>query len=136
MATLKSKVVGLPTAAPCPVAQQPRRGRLPKAIASLAEVRYQRHRLAEEKKQQDRQRGFDEARKEIQDQRDMLTRALTEMLARTASGELRSFVYAVQIRGRKLATGSFGDADGPQALAMASRLQHRLAAILDEDEEE
>jgi hypothetical protein len=102
----------------------------------LAEVRYQRHRLAEEKKQQDRQRGFDEARKEIQDQRDMLTRALTEMLARTASGELRSFVYAVQIRGRKLATGSFGDADGPQALAMASRLQHRLAAILDEDEEE
>ena len=64
-----SELICLPTAADEPVRQQPRRGRLPRTVASISEARYRRDQLAEQKEQQEWQRGYDKGRKESQERR-------------------------------------------------------------------
>jgi hypothetical protein len=131
-----ANIVGLPTAAAYPVEQQPRRGRLPKSIGSLADARYRRYMSTEKKNREAEQRGYDRARVEEQEERTRLIDVLTHLTGLATSGKLRSIVLAADVggRGRRLELVMAGSADKPEALSMAARLQHRIASSLDADD--
>jgi hypothetical protein len=131
-----ANVVGLPTAAPNRVQQQCRRGRLPKTIGSLSEARYRRHQRTEEKSEQEYQCGLDAARAEHKATRDRLERLCTQLLEAATSGDLRSLVFAADVRGEPLALVMAGNADKSEALSMACRLQRRIASSLDHEDQD
>jgi hypothetical protein len=131
-----ANVIGLPTAAPNHVQQQCRRGRLPKTIGSLSEARRRRYQRTEEEKRQAFQRGWDAAGAERKATRDRLERLCTQLLEAAISGDLRSLVFAADVRGEQLALVMAGNADKSEALSMACRLQHRIASRLDHEDQD
>jgi hypothetical protein len=129
-------VFRLPTAGSKPIEQRPRRGRLPKYIGNLSEARYRRFCKAEEIARSERERGMDMVRDESQAERDKLTEAVAELTALAMAGQLRSLVYAAEIPRHPIRMGMAGRLDKTQALAMAARLQHRIASCIESGEED
>jgi hypothetical protein len=137
-------VIALPTAAAAQVVQQPRRGRLPRNIVSFHRGTYLRHVREQALKDQAFQLGLEEGRRRATEererdrqQREELTEDIEWLKAVAESGHLRSLVYAADVRGRDaLRLSAVGKVQGDlnHALAMAARLQHRIADVVEGQE--